>query len=78
LTRALYGHMVAATLVDCLLVIAALAVRSMAPWVAGVLMVSALALAAHAAHVRRHGPRSPVGHQSSEDRSSDCGAGGGR
>ena len=55
LTRTLYGHLVAATLVQCLVVVAALALHSMAPWAAGVLLVSALALAGHAAHVRRDG-----------------------
>jgi len=55
LTRPLYGHLVAATMVTCLVVVIALAVRSMAPWAAVVLLVSALTLAAHAAHVRRSG-----------------------
>ena len=53
LTSPLYGHVVAATLLHCLVIVTALASRSMAPWAAGLLLMSALALAAHAAHVRR-------------------------
>ena len=54
MTRPLYGHLVAATVVDCLVIVTALAVRSMAPWAAAVLLASMLALAGHAAHVRRN------------------------
>ncbi len=53
LTTSLYGHVVAATLLHCLVIVTALASRSMALWAAGLLLMSALALAAHAAHVRR-------------------------
>lgn len=52
-TRPLYEHVVAATLLHCLVVVTALVSRSMAPWAASLLLTSALALAAHAAHVRR-------------------------
>jgi hypothetical protein len=57
LTRPLYGHLVAATLVDCLVIVTALAARSMAPWAAGVILASTLALAGHAAHVHRSSPQ---------------------
>ena len=40
-------------MVDCLVIVTALAARSMAPWAAGVILASTLALAGHAAHVRR-------------------------
>jgi hypothetical protein len=57
LTQLLYGHVVVTTLVHCVVVVAALALTSMAPWAAGALLASTLALAAHAAHVRRNGQR---------------------
>jgi hypothetical protein len=53
LTRLLYGHVVLATLLQCLVVVGALAVGSMAPWAAGLLLASTLGLAGHAAHLRR-------------------------
>ena len=55
MTRPLYGHLVAATVVDCLAIIAALAAGSVAPWAAIAFLASALGLAGHAAHVRRTG-----------------------
>jgi hypothetical protein len=55
LTRRLYAHLIAATVLNCLVIIAALAVDSVAPWVAIVLLASALGVAGHAAHVQRAG-----------------------
>ena len=55
LTRRLYGHVVSATVVHCLVILSALAARSIAPWTAAMLLSSVLALAGHAAHVRRSG-----------------------
>ena len=55
MTRPLYGHLVAATVLNCLVIIAALAADSVAPLVAIVLLASALGVAGHAAHVRRAG-----------------------
>ena len=62
LTRPLYGHLVAATMVDCLVIVTALAARSMAPWAAGLILASTLALAGHAAHVRRNCPQVAAEH----------------
>ena len=53
LNRLFYGHLVLATVVDCLLVVVGLALTAISPWVAALLLISALGLAAHAAHVRR-------------------------
>jgi hypothetical protein len=70
LTRGLYGHLVAATLVQCLVVVAALAVDSMTPWPAGVLLLSTLGLAAHGAHVGRSGDRGNADHEPGVNRGS--------
>ncbi len=55
MTRPLYGHLITATVLNCLVIIAALAADSVAPWVAIMLLASALGVAGHAAHVRRAG-----------------------
>jgi hypothetical protein len=53
LTGPLYRHVIATTLLQSLVVIGALAVDAMAPWAAATVLGAALALAAHAAHLRR-------------------------
>ncbi len=53
ISSGLYGHLVAATVLQCLVIVAALASRTIGLWAAMLLLVSALTLAAHAAHLRR-------------------------
>ena len=53
MTQPLYRHVVATTLLQCLVVVGALAVDAMAPWAAALVLAAALGLAAHAAHLHR-------------------------